>query len=250
VVPEWPQVKLAPPPPKKERWTFPLETFPESFQIDLDTWLGRLSNPDLLDGDGPARPLRPATIAHRRFQIQEAASALVHSGFPMRKVINLATLVQIDNLKSALRWMMARFDNKPTEAIKGVAVCLQAIARHHVKVSDGDISAIRGIVTRLGRDADGLREKNRQRLLQLDDPINLAKLLHLPNALVGHAERVISTKPRKAALLLQAALSIEILLNAPMRIGNLASLNVVEHLRPLRDGQFFLTSHRTTCSRL
>lgn len=29
----------------------------------------------------------------------------------MRKVINLATLVQIDNLKSALRWMMARFDN-------------------------------------------------------------------------------------------------------------------------------------------
>lgn len=233
----WPQITLAPPPPKKEPWTFPLEAFPESFLRDVDRWCHRLAHPDLLEGDGPVKPLRPKTIAHRRFQIREAASALVHSGLPMRDITSLAVLVDLDNLKRALRWMMGRFDNKPTEAIKGVAICLQAIATHHVKVSQEALTTIKGIVARLGRDADGLREKNRQRLLQLDDPMNMAKLLHLPARLVAEAERQHQIRPRKAALLVQAALCVEILLNAPMRIGNLATLNLVEHLKLVKVGR-------------
>jgi hypothetical protein len=130
--------------------------------------------------------------------------------------------------------MIHRFEDKPTEAIQGVAVCLQAIARHHVRVDDAHLDVIRGIVKRLNRGADGLREKNRQRLLQLDDTHNLMKLLHLPATLVAKARRLKAQNPRKAALLLQAALAIEILLNAPMRVGNLASLHLERHLRPLR----------------
>jgi len=236
-LPGWPAVTLARPPLRKEPWTFPLEDFPPSFKEDVDRWTNRLANPDILDESGPSRPLRPATIAHRRFQIREAGSALVRSGYPMAKITSLSVLVQIDNLKSALRWMMDRFGGKPTEAIKGVAICLQAIARHHVKAADEDLSQIKGIVSRLGREADGLREKNRQRLHQLDDPANLAKLLHLPAALVTKTEKLFSTRPRKAALLLQAALGIEILLNAPMRISNMAALHLNDHMRPHRVGR-------------
>jgi site-specific recombinase XerD len=237
----WPDVVLSPLPRKKERWTFPIETFPDAFQSDVDAWLERLHSPDLFDGSGPTKPLRPTTIAHRRFQIQEVASALAHSGKPMKEITSLAILVELDNLKAALRWMMTRFDNKPTEAIKGVCVCLQAIAAHHVGVKEAHLNDIRGIVKRLGRDADGLREKNRQRLLQLEDSDNLAKLLHLPTVLVAKAERLLVTKPRNAALLIQAALAIEILLNAPMRIGNLASLNFDRHLKPLKVRREFRT---------
>ena len=197
--PGWPDIELRPLPPKKERWTFPIETFPASFQEDVEAWLERLRNPDLFDGTGPAKPLRPKTIAHRRFQIQEAASALVRSGVQIPKVTNLKVLVDLDHLKASLRWMIQRFDNTPTEAIQGVAVCLQAIARHHVHVEEPHLDGIRGIVKRLSRGADGLREKNRQRLLQLDDTDNLAKLLHLPATLVTKAERVATQKPRKAA---------------------------------------------------
>ena len=230
----WPDVALSPLPRKKELWTFPIETFPDSFQSDVNAWLERLRNPDLFDASGPSKPLRPKTIAHRRFQIQEVASALARSGKPITEVTDLATLVEMDNLKSALRWMMGRFDDKPTEAIKGVAVCLQAIAKHHVGIDEAHLNDIRRIVKRLGYDADGLREKNRQRLLQLEDSDNLAKLLHLPSVLVVKAEHLFATKPRKAALLVQAALAIEILLNAPMRVGNLASLNLERHLKPIK----------------
>ncbi len=230
----WPDVVLSPLPRKKDPWTSPIEAFPDSFQSDVNAWLERLRNPDLFDGSGPSKPLRPSTIAHRRFQIQEVASALMRSGKPVPEITSLAVLVEMTNLKAALRWMMSRFEDKPTEAIKGVAVCLQAIAAHHVRVDAAHLDDIRGIVKRLGRDADGLREKNRQRLLQLEDSDNLAKLLHLPTVLVAKAERLLETKPRKAALLVQAALAIEILLNAPMRVGNLASLNIERHLKPLK----------------
>ena len=165
--------------------TFPIETFPDSFQSDVNTWLKRLRNPDLFDRSGPSKPLRPKTIAHRKFQIQEAASALVRSGKSVPEITSLAVLVEMVNLKAELRWMMSRFDNKPTEAIKGVAICLQAIAAHHVGVNEAHLNDIRGIVKRLGRDANGLREKNHKRLLQLEDSDNLAKLLHLPTILVA-----------------------------------------------------------------
>ena len=231
----WPAATLSPLPPTKVPWTIPIEQFSLSFQEDVARWIDRLTKPDLLDDDGPAKPLRPATIKHRRFQLREAASALVHSGMPIEQVTSLAVLVDFDNVKRALRWMMARFDDKPTEAIKGVAVCLQAVARHHLKGDVAQLKAFSGLVKRLARDADGLREKNRLRLLQLDDPQNMAKLLHLPAALVKKAHQM--RNPRRAALTLQAALAIEILLNAPMRIGNLSALHIDRHLRPIGRGR-------------
>lgn len=233
----WPQVHLAPPPRKKEPWTIPLEAFPVSFLDDVDRWTDRLANPDLLDGNGPPKPLRPKTIRHRRFQIREVASALLRSGKPVETITNLAVLVELDNLRTALRWMMGRFNDKPTEAIKGAAVGLQAIARHHVQVPDSDLAEIKRIVGCLGRDADELREKNRQRLLQLEDPANMAKLLHFPEALATKAEKTFALRPRRAALMMQAALAVEILLNAPMRVGNLSSLNLFEHTRRVGKGR-------------
>jgi hypothetical protein len=233
----WPDIQLNKLPRKKEPWTIPLEQFPQSLQDDVAVWINRLANPDLLDENAPPKPLRPTTIQHRAFQLRQVASALVRSGMPIQTIDSLAVLVEFENVKRALRWMMGRFEGKPTEAIKGVAVCLQAVARYHVRLEQAEIKAISALIKRLGRDVDGLREKNRLRLLQLDDPSNLAKLLHLPAALVRTSQLLEGTKPRKAALKLQAALAIEILLNAPMRIGNLSELHLERHLRPIGAGR-------------
>ena len=232
-IPDWPKIELSELPRKRVPWTIPLERFPQSFQDDVDRWLDRLANPDLLDGSGPMRPLRPKTIKHRRFQIREMASALVKSGIAKEEVNSLGVLVEFTNFKSALRLMMSRFEDKPTEAIHGLAVGIKAIAQHHVKVSDDQLTELKELCGRLNLEVDGLREKNRVRLLQLDDPNNLANLLQLPEVLVAKARKP-KVKARKAALMVQAALAIEILLYAPMRIGNLASVNLERHVRSIR----------------
>lgn len=228
-LPGWPQQPLTCPRAKKP-WTIPLDQFPASFIRDVDAWLDRLANPDPISGDGPIRPVRATTIKHRRFQIQEMASAHVKSGHQIASVEDLACLVDVSHFKACLRFMMDRFEGKPTEAIHLLAVGVTAIAQHHVKVDTDHLKQLKQITRRLNLKVDGLREKNQERLAQLDDEENLARLLHLPERLQTKAHKP-GIQEHRRALMIQAALAIEILLHAPMRIGNLCSLHLEHHIR-------------------
>lgn len=228
----WPDRTLMAP-RRKEPWTIPLERFPASFQADAARWTDRLANPCPLDEDAPVKPLRPATIQSRRFQLRQMASALVLAGRDIDSITSLADLVDLDAFKAALRQIMSRFGDRPTEAIHGLAVSLKAIATHHVKVDPDHLAEMQRICQRLNLEVHGLREKNRRRLEQLDDEENLAALVHLPVQLIRAAAKP-GLRPHKAALLLQVAAAVEILLYAPMRIGNLVSLSLERHLREVR----------------
>jgi hypothetical protein len=226
----WPNIELIRPPRKREPWTIPLDQFPDPFQADANAWFHRLQNPDPLSLDGPMKPLSPETIKTRLNQLQQMATAVVKSGRPLSDITSLAVLVEIETFKAGLRYLMSRFDGKPTEAIHGLGAGIVAIAAHHVKVSDDLEKELRAILKRINLNVDGLREKNRDRLAQFDDRSNLAKLLHLPEALARKAKHA-NLRPHKAALLVQAAVCIEILLYAPMRIKTLASLSLERHIR-------------------
>ncbi len=232
----WPEITLMHPPRKKEPWTTPLDQFTDSFQEDVNDWLTRLEHPDPFDASGPMKPLRPATVAHRRHQIQQMASALLLAGYPIENITSLAALVQVEAFKDGLRQLMSRFGDKPTEAIHGLAMGVKAIATHHVKVDEEHVNELRRICQRLNLNVDGLRIKNQERLQQLDDPHNLAKLLHLSDRLVRLSGRS-GLRPQKAALLVQAALAIEILLYAPMRAGTLSRLHMDQHIRFIGTGR-------------
>jgi site-specific recombinase XerD len=242
-IPAWPDIELSRPPRKKEPWTIPLNQFPPSFRDDVDLWLEHLEHPDPFEASGPMKPLRPVTIAHRRHQIQQMASALVITGHPINKITSLSVLVDLAAFKDGLRHLMSRFDNRSTEAIHGLAMGLKAIATHHAKVDEDHLNELRRICHRLNLNIDGLRIKNQQRLQQLDDPHNLGKLLHLPEALKKLSGRT-ALRPRKTALLMQAAIAVEILLYAPMRAGTLSGLHLDRHIRFIGSGR----SRRTMIS--
>ena len=231
-VPGWPDLVLTYP-RRKEPWTFRLDRFPISFQADVAAWIDRLSNPDFLEGDGPAKPLRPASIAHWKFLIQQMASAIVRSGVPITELRDLSLIVDITNLKAGLRYMMSRFDNKPTEAIHSLSIRMKAIARYYVKADEAHLADLSALCRRLQPGGPALRAKNQTRLEQFDDDDNLARLLHLPQRLIRLASKPTLSTHRQA-LMVQAALSIEILLHAPMRMGNLSRLNLDRHIRRVR----------------
>jgi hypothetical protein len=164
------------------------------------------------------------------------ASAVVLAGHPIEDITSLAFLIDVDKFKDGLRQLMSRFSDKPTEAIHGLAIGLKAIATHHVKVDEYHLNEIRRICQRLNLNVDGLRKKNRERLQQLDDPHNMAKLLHLPEALIGKSTHG-GLRDHKAALLVQAAVAIEILFYAPMRSGTLSRLSLDRHIRFIGKGR-------------
>ena len=77
-------------------------------------------------------------------------------------------------------------------------------------------------------------QRNRERLLALDDDDNLAALLHLPATLLDEGMRLDNSDPIEAARLVQMALAIEMLFHAALRIGNLSAIDLDIHVRRMR----------------
>jgi integrase len=215
-------------------WTIPLDKFPAGFQADVDAWCRRMAMTDLFDEDAPVRASRPATIKHRRFQIRMMASAIVLSGVDISKITGLRDIVEVENFRLGIRFMIDRGDGKITEAIFGLASGIKAIARHHVKIDDLHLERLKRLCSRLDQQADRYRKKNKERLAQFDDRRNLALLMHLPDRLRALSMQP-GPKPRSAALYMQSAVAIEILIMCPMRIGNLVNLDINRHLRWIKD---------------
>ena len=213
IVPDWPDQPLAPV-RKRKAWTIPLEQFPASFVSDVDLWCARLGHQDLFDADAPVKPCRPATIKHRRFQIRMMASAIVLSGVDILSVQSLADLVELDNFQRGITYMLDRQDGAVKEANFTLASAIKAIARYHVKVPEAHLDELRRLCAKMDRAADRYRKNNKDRLDQFDDDRNLALLLGLPARLAQLAQKS-GPKPRSAALLLQSAVAIEILLFCP-----------------------------------
>jgi integrase-like protein len=230
-VPGWPQTQLSVP-RYRETYTLDWSTFPESFRADAEAYLRRLGQDgDLLAEDGPPRALTGRTIRTRSYQIRQFASALVHEGVPADQISGLADLVTLPRYRSGLTFFLDRNGGASSPMIADLAYALKVIARHWVKVDEATHEAMRAICSRLGKTlpGNGMTEKNRQRLAAFDDPKGLQRLLKLPIIEMPNLARQPVTRRLAAQASYLAALAI--LIAAPMRIKNLAQLDLDHHLR-------------------
>jgi integrase len=172
---------------------------------------------------------RPRTIDLRVRHIELAASALVHRGRDPATIGSLADLVAAEALKEILRHYLAKDGGEADTFTRGLCKALVLVAKHWCRVPADHLAALKDLQRKLGSDRAGLTEKNRVCLRQFDDEGNLARLLGLPARLVAEAERR-GREDVRAAVLIQVALAIEILLMAPLRAHNLISLRLDRHI--------------------
>jgi site-specific recombinase XerD len=239
-IPEWPHIEISIP-DRRRRWVSKWDRFPDSLRLDCQKWCDRLAHRDLLDDDDdddededrPFRPVRPATLAHREWQIRAFASALVRMGRDPATLTSLADLVELDAFKLGLRFFLDREGGKPTTAIADLASTLKAVARHYVRVENACLKRMAKIIKRLSPGRRGLTATNSARLRPFDEQDNVAALLTLPQELMRQARR--SRNAQRGAVRAQMAAAIEILSMAPIRIDNLVSLDIERHL--VRPGQ-------------
>lgn len=246
-VPGWPTRVLRLPAQRRPRWTLREEEFTSPFRDDVEACLARMGRSDPLARRGPKRALRPATLRHRRQQYFKFASAAVFSGMPIASLTSFAQLVEPQAFTTTAQYLLDRQEGRLTEALHGLVGGMLAVARHHVGVGEEQYDRLREIHAALDPDEEGFRETTRRRLEQFDDDRNIARLLHLPAYLLrlAHAPKA---PCRQRVLLAQMAVAIEILSVAPLRVGNLAGLNLNEHFRRVvADGeeQLILTVPRS-----
>lgn len=185
----WPDTRLTVP-SYRQTYTLPWSAFPHSFRNEVETWLSRLRGDDLLEEEGPNRPLSPATIEARRFAIRQLASALVRQGHEVGAIDSLAHLVDVDHAKEALAFFLERSGNSKTSQIHGLAYTLSLIAEKWVKVDAGHLAQLKTFCRRLNPPRTGLTDKNRARIRQLDDDRNKALLLDFPRRQLEQARRM------------------------------------------------------------
>ena len=213
-----------------------LDVFPASFQDEVEDWLRRLAGEGPLE-EGPLRPLRPRSLEQRRFYLRQAASALVHSGRDAANIVGLGDLVTVAAMQAILRFFLARSGNKPTSQIHGIATHLKAIARHHVGASPAVLEQLGRMVRRVAPPQNGLALKNRLALKQFEDPELLRRLVRLATEIYATLPPSGAPLPPRVALRYQWALAVQLLLVAPLRLGNLAGLELDRHLVRIGTGK-------------
>ena len=233
IVENHPDLGLSPvtvPDHRKPRETIPLAAFPESLRREVERHLVWLADTDPFADNPPPHRCKPRTIELRKKHIECAVSALQHSGYRLNEIRSLADLVEVNAAKDILRFYVEKNGREAKDYPCALATMLISVARHWVRVSPEELEKLKGLGRKVPRPPSGLTPKNRALIRKFRDPALRSRLIHLPRVLTARAERLYDHSPRKAATLAQLAMALEILLMAPMRMGNLINLQLDTHI--------------------
>lgn len=226
----WPRVRLETL-NKTKPYTFPLESFPESFRQEVGDWVERVSNPDPLDLDAPVRPLRGDTVDARIHGIRRFASALVHRGDLLPdEITSIALLLEPERFKSACRFLIERVGGEPTESVQNLANAMRHIGKHWCKLDETTLNVLDALCKRLEPEQKtGLSDKKLARLRQFEDPRNVYKLLSFPANQIAKARTL--KNPMRASKCTERALMVAILIQCCLRQKTLRMLELSDFHR-------------------
>ena len=226
-VPGWPAVPIERA-SRRETYTLPWTAFLDEFQREVQLFLHWRGGVNLSE-HSPSRPARPATLRQREYQLRMAASVLVHRGLDISVLRSLRDLVTAENVRTILDFLLDRHNRQATPSIGHIAVFLKYVAERYLELDDTELVQIRKLTSKVVSHKRGLTPKNRERLRPFDDPETVAAFLSLPERI--RAELARDRRPSKPrALVAQVAAAIAILQAIPLRIGNLARLDLRKNL--------------------
>jgi integrase len=223
----WPQIVI-PRESKRETYTLDWSAFPPSLKEEVDRYIERQTGRDLSD-DGPPNPWRETSCQTRIYQLRVAASALVRQGVASEEIASISVLTTFENYQKILRFFYDRHNQKTSSQIAQLASFLKDVARHWVKVDETEQKKIKKLATNLKVLRQGMTPKNRERLRMLDDPKNVDAFLDLPYRIYREIDKKRGSA-RNQAILAQVAIAILILQIAPIRLKNLAQIDIRKNL--------------------
>jgi integrase len=228
-IPGWPQQRLTVP-SRQELFSYDWHAFPASLRQDVDAYCDRALGLRL-DDDHFLRAQRPATVETRRWQLRLFATAIVKSGVAAETLTGLPVLLQPQTAAAGLQYLIARNSGSSGPQISHIATFLPTLARR-LDLPDDIAARLRKFAVKLQVRQRGMSERNREALRAFDDEEAVRALVTFPARLVDEVLKS-GRKGYREAKMIQIALAIELLLNAPVRIKNLASIELERHLLEL-----------------
>ncbi len=172
------------------------------------------------------RPCKQSTIETRRRELIAAGRAAVAAGIPLEELRSLANLLHADRVEILIEYYWEKNGEKPSLYTIDLASKLLALARSEA-LSEVELERLDEIRIALEQyRSTGLTEKNRKLIRQIAQSDIWREVIRLPQKLMAEARANRKTKPYRAAVTAQLAIAILILIRAPIRMQNLASIQI------------------------
>ena len=228
----WPDVEIKVP-NNSRAYALAQEEFSDAFVQDVDAYLHHLALVDPFE-DTPRKAMASTTLRDTKLRIYQLASALAQSGRDPKTITGLCDLVAPEAAKAALRVQHDRNGRRKTGQLANYARTLINAARHWVKASEEDLDTLRALARSITPKTGGMTDKNRARLRQFDNQSAVQHMIGLPGLVFDNMPPEGRLSPAQA-LRAQSALAVAILiLGTPLRIKNLASLQLGVHVLETR----------------
>ena len=226
----WPQTLLAGP-ESRRCYASAWDRFPPGLRAEIDTYVARRTTSSVASEH---RPLKPHTVRLQIGWLRRYASDLVADGVDPAKLTGLATLVDPAMVERGLNAMARRHGEKVAAALVSTIDALCSMARFLDLLSADELERLTRLARRVRRHphrqrVDGLTVKNRRRLSPLKEEAQLQRFQELPRRLFLELAKISEARPSEARRF-EVALAMELLLMCPMRIANVAGLDLERHL--------------------
>lgn len=239
----WPQITLVvPDSEQRKRRSKKVSDFPASFGCDLEAFLNRKSGNSLFEARGGAA-LSPVTSIGWRRKILQIATRAVACGRDPNTITKLADLVAPETAKAILESLWREAGEQKNANFANLARLMVTIAKYWAHLPEDQLALLKRAEKRFRPPKMGMTQKNRERLRQFTDEKNVRRLVGLPMKAFGSLNLA---HPRKSdAVTAQKALAVALLLVAPVRVKNLASIDIEQHIHRVSETVCFLTFPNT-----
>jgi integrase len=227
-VPGWPATRLIEPPLRR---VLQLADLPPGLRADLESYLGSLQQIRHDRRGMHRRPCKPATIRTRRAEFMAFITKATECGLPLKDLTSFAVLLQPEIVEKVLDAYWRENGETPAVYTIKLASQLHDVARSTGALDEAGLERLADMRTELENYREpGLTEKNRALIRQvLVDEVWRA-VMAVPELLMAEAMRRHNGGPIRAAVLAELAVAVQILIFAPIRIGNLARIQIGENL--------------------
>ena len=229
----WPQIRVSVPTYETRRYAISDDQLSLALLRELDGYITSLSGTDPFNMQ--VKAFRPRSIKAIVGHFRRYISALHFQGVDLTSISSLEAIVTKEMFQLGMRWFWDRNGGQTSKHIGEIAWSIRCYAIKHLAADDETINFYASAMKRLRVSQDGLSDKNQRAMAQFDDPKMIEALVGLPFKLWTKAERSRNTastsrRSKEVQLCIQAAVAIEILIFAPMRISNLQNLRLDQHI--------------------
>jgi hypothetical protein len=207
------------------------DAFPEGLRRDLDDYFAGLAKVHRSLNGKRIQPCSPGTIRTRLAELVAMARMAVRLGVPIESLTSLAALLQPDVAELVIDAYWQKNGDEPKTGTIDLGKKVLRMARETGCLDQAALDRLDEMRSALEQHRrEGLTPKNLQLIRQVLTDGVWSEVVSLPNVLMQQARLANDHAPIKAAVSAQLAVAVAILTFAPVRLCNLASIELGQNL--------------------